>query len=204
MSLMREEVMDYPMLETESWRRCRWESKEAQYTRFQVLCSIGNLDYKSVLDVGCGDGELLRVLRTYYPYTAYKGIDCNLDMVEAAEARQGDTPSPFGLCDLHNFETRGFDYILFSGVFNAETGHNESEVEFAVDHYRNLCDIGVGINLLDDRYPYRHNEFHMFNVENMFNRVYNLGVPSKKIVVKSGYMPGPGEEFKDFTMFIYK
>jgi len=40
-----------------------WGGEESQKQRFDVLLSIGDLNGKSVLDVGCGFGDLYGYLR---------------------------------------------------------------------------------------------------------------------------------------------
>lgn len=71
-----------------------------------------------VLDVGCGDGELLRLLN------AARDVDCrgielsqkgvNAGVAQGLSVVQGDADT-----DLVNYPTRGFDYVILSQTLQA-------------------------------------------------------------------------------------
>ncbi len=71
-----------------------------------------------VLDVGCGDGELLRLLNTTRDVDC-RGIELSQKGVNAGVAQglsvvQGDADT-----DLVNYPTRGFDYVILSQTLQA-------------------------------------------------------------------------------------
>ena len=71
-----------------------------------------------VLDVGCGDGELLRQLNTTRDVDC-RGIELSQKGVNAGVAQglsvvQGDADT-----DLVNYPTRGFDYVILSQTLQA-------------------------------------------------------------------------------------
>ncbi|MFP5468888.1 MAG: methionine biosynthesis protein MetW, partial [Alphaproteobacteria bacterium] len=71
-----------------------------------------------VLDVGCGDGELLRLLN------ATRDVDCrgielsqkgvNAGVAQGLSVVQGDADT-----DLVNYPTKGFDYVILSQTLQA-------------------------------------------------------------------------------------
>lgn len=71
-----------------------------------------------VLDVGCGDGELLRLLN------ATRDVDCrgieisqkgvNAGVAQGLSVVQGDADT-----DLANYPTKGFDYVILSQTLQA-------------------------------------------------------------------------------------
>ena len=62
-----------------------WNSKESQYLRFEQLSKIiFDSDY-SILDFGCGYGELAHYLKNNKPFKQYAGMDLSERMIEIAE-----------------------------------------------------------------------------------------------------------------------
>lgn len=64
-----------------------WESKEAQTLRFDILASYMDLSDKSVLDVGCGMGNLLEYFRSKDINVRYTGVDILKSMIDQARAK---------------------------------------------------------------------------------------------------------------------
>ena len=56
-------------------RALGWKDTEGQQARFKVLSGIGNLDNHSVLDAGCGHGDLREYLGRFYPHSLYYGVE---------------------------------------------------------------------------------------------------------------------------------
>ncbi|HKF49233.1 MAG TPA: class I SAM-dependent methyltransferase [Terracidiphilus sp.] len=97
--------------------RTFWGSRRSQEERFQVLCSIGDLTDKSVLDVGCGFGDLFGYLRDRgVKISSYRGFDCVDGVLEIARERYPE--GQFENADLLSVagETHA-DYVFASGVF---------------------------------------------------------------------------------------
>jgi len=61
-----------------------WISDHTQKTRFKVLSEIGDLNNKSILDVGCGFGDLYQYLSNRFHGFLYTGIDVTSLMIETA------------------------------------------------------------------------------------------------------------------------
>src|SRR5262245_18456396 len=68
-------------------RALDWGSRESQRLRFAVLAGVGPLGGASVLDVGCGQGDLLDWLRESGIDAQYAGVDITPPMVEVARRR---------------------------------------------------------------------------------------------------------------------
>ena len=54
-----------------------------------VLSQLTQIPHKSVLDVGCGTGELLRAVHTKFPDTACTGLDLSEQMLTVAREKLG-------------------------------------------------------------------------------------------------------------------
>jgi 2-polyprenyl-3-methyl-5-hydroxy-6-metoxy-1,4-benzoquinol methylase len=61
-----------------------------QEARFRVLTAIGDLEGCSVLDVGCGFGDLYEYLCRNGVNVDYTGVDLSPDLLEIARQRHPD------------------------------------------------------------------------------------------------------------------
>ena len=72
----------------DSARGMDWKDEVSQRLRFTVLARYLDLSGSpTVLDVGCGNGELLAFLREQGFTGGYHGIDISAEMVEACRRR---------------------------------------------------------------------------------------------------------------------
>ena len=62
-----------------------WKSREAQSNRFRELLKVADFsEFFSILDYGCGDGELVRFLNAAGADFQYFGFDVAPQMIETA------------------------------------------------------------------------------------------------------------------------
>ncbi|MDA7798285.1 class I SAM-dependent methyltransferase [Planktomarina temperata] len=108
----------------------------------------------SVLDLGCGFGDLNEYLKCSFDAYSYHGIDINEEFIDVAKRRYPN--QSFKCCDI--IETppiKKFQYSIISGLFNAP------KIE---DKY------GFMFNILDALYQHTKGKL-IFN----FNSTYNTG-----------------------------
>src|SRR4051812_44437082 len=70
-----------------------WKDQEGQQARFKLLCSIADLNNSSVLDTGCGHGDLRGYLEKQFSGTRYIGIDQESVFLDAAIEKYGMLPN---------------------------------------------------------------------------------------------------------------
>ena len=89
-----------------------------QHLRYSHLCEIaGDLSGLSVLDFGCGKGDLYHFLSGRSDDLRYCGIDVNEGLVELARKKHPD--AEFLCVDIEETDLdRTFDVVLICGVFN--------------------------------------------------------------------------------------
>lgn len=98
-----------------------WNSQESQYLRFEQLARVlpppgpGAL---SVLDYGCGYGELQRFLAARYPDLSYVGFDLVPEALAAAREHIGEGEGVRFVGSLEGLEP--CDFTLASGVFGVK------------------------------------------------------------------------------------
>ncbi|MHC4769005.1 MAG: class I SAM-dependent methyltransferase [Planctomycetota bacterium] len=99
-----------------------WHSAEAQALRFDVMIGLSHLEGRTVLDVGCGQGDLAaRLLERQVPFARYVGVDAVAEMIEAARGR-GLERSEFicrdAVADPAILSSGEPDYAFISGTLN--------------------------------------------------------------------------------------
>jgi SAM-dependent methyltransferase len=109
-----------------------WGSEESMQTRFSVATETVNFEGATVLDVGCGFGDLYGYLRhnEHTPDT-YHGID--VSEVTLAEARDRYADAPAASFERRNilrdpYESKQFDVVTVFGAMwnNLESIDNEA------------------------------------------------------------------------------
>lgn len=103
-----------------------WGSKKDQLLRFEVLMRGLELKGKSVLDVGCGLGDLVPFLdeRTGGDYE-YLGVDLSEPLIEDAKLSFGGKRREFRVCDIAEANLPRHDIVLLSGALNFRVADNE-------------------------------------------------------------------------------
>lgn len=125
-----------------------WKEPEGQQARFKVLAGIGDLTGRSVLDAGCGHGDLCALLGSMYSGLQYSGVDQIPALLDVAVERYGHLPGiRFMQGDFSTAALPATDYILACGSLN----YRSSKADFITTTISKLfseCRIGLGFNLL--------------------------------------------------------
>lgn len=104
-----------------------WGNKESQRLRFDVLFRELDPKGKSILDVGCGLGDLVPYLeeRTNGDFT-YIGIDIAEKLVEDAKAYYTTSKTKFYTGDIFSLNLPSVDIAVLSGALSFKTENIES------------------------------------------------------------------------------
>ena len=127
-----------------------WSGRGPQETRFAVIRSVGIESGDSVLDVGCGQGDLYQWLRREGLCVQYRGVDLTAAMLSLARAKcPGVDFEQCGVLDLEpNDESAAVDWVVSSGIFYLRS---VSPYEFMRDAIRRMWRMagkGVAFNTL--------------------------------------------------------
>ncbi|HUT60383.1 MAG TPA: class I SAM-dependent methyltransferase [Phycisphaerae bacterium] len=133
-----------------------WASAFSQERRFDVLVRHVELAGRSLLDVGCGLGDLLGYLLRRGIDTEYTGVDISKKMLQAARRNHPD--GRFVCADVFADEPRGgplgetgFDVVFCSGVFNLNLGNNRQFAARAIPRLCLLARQAAAFNMLHKR-----------------------------------------------------
>ena len=95
----------------------QWYSSFTQQERYKVICNEILDEECSLLDLGCGCGDLYDYIKTNNYSINYTGIDLSAKMITSAQRAY-----PSGTFTCLDLETicinNKYDYIVASGVFN--------------------------------------------------------------------------------------
>lgn len=178
-------------------RAVSWGSTESQQARFRIISEIGELNNRSILDVGCGFGDLYAFLRQQdICPKLYVGIDINQKMI--ATARSRFPKATFQVGDILDSKlTEKFNYVVSSGIFGLETPNWQAVTEKILSRMYELCEIGVAVNFLSSfTLGKKVADSHYANPADILDFVCkNL---STRIILRHDYRPN------DFTLYIYK
>ena len=110
-----------------------YRSGESQTKRFEALTSSFDLNGSSILDLGCGHGDLKGFLDARFHGFGYIGIDMVAEFVLQARTNYGNRPSCyFCVADAETAQLPGADYVFASGILGyraSDPGHYFSMIE---------------------------------------------------------------------------
>jgi SAM-dependent methyltransferase len=129
-----------------------WMSREAQRLRFDVMIGLADFEDGTVLDAGCGIGDMAeQLLKREVKFKKYIGIDAMEELI--AEARTRNFPRcEFHAADLvHDHRLLGEfapDWVCISGTLNTM---EENLARDLVSDAFDAAKRGVVFNFLSDR-----------------------------------------------------
>jgi SAM-dependent methyltransferase len=164
-----------------------WGSYESQQIRFRVLLEInGYANGDSVLDVGCGFGDMSRLVANY------TGIDLRQSVVDQGKVKY---PNARLICCGINAVHGSFDWVFASGIFCFCKGW-EKDVRSKIREMLRISIKGVAFNLLSQRS--RGFKKPGIKYASVCELISVLGGDIQCFVIRHDYLDN------DFTVYIYK
>lgn len=80
--------------------------KERSQPFFDLVARIPEIAAKTIIDLGCGDGELTSTLLTRWPEAKILGVDSSEEMLAKAKARRAPPGVQFDYADLRTFRPK--------------------------------------------------------------------------------------------------
>jgi trans-aconitate methyltransferase len=173
-----------------------WASDETENIRFDIFTKIGDLNNSTILDVGCGFGDLYDFLKNKGVAFSYEGIDVNPAMLKVARERHPDVV--FQEADFGSYDSKGkFDYIFCSGALSFKTKDYKN---FYFEHIKKMYEfskVGVAFNMLNSKNnvtPENEETFATYEILEVQEFCKHL---TEKITILEDYLPN------DFTFFLH-
>ncbi|MDA3899851.1 MAG: class I SAM-dependent methyltransferase [Spirochaetes bacterium] len=162
-----------------------WESREAQHLRFFILTENVELSGRSLLDVGCGLGDLFfYIQKRGINLKDYHGVDICKKIISKAlkmnpeiniECR--DIFSSTEFCEKYNY-----DLVYSSGIFNLKQSTNLLFLKDALMIFKEIANEYVVFNLLSDKSNDKEDPYCYYSVEEAAEIVDQCSFQSFKIV----------------------
>jgi trans-aconitate methyltransferase len=176
-------------------RALGWKDDEHQRKRFAVLATVGDLTGCSVLDVGCGYGDLKDYLDSRFAGITYTGIDQQPECIVEAQSRYGNRPDTFFFeSDFTTLSFPDVDVVMASGALSYRCANPAFYVDMICRMYR-AARRAVAFNVLDvNRFP-----MHPLLIGHDPEQVvaWCKGI-ARNVEVVRGYLDD------DVTLFLYK
>ena len=179
-----------------SHKALRW-SKDIQHIRFDILTSQYNFKGKSVLDIGCGFGDLNKILKKFSPYR-YLGVDLVNEFINEGNVRFGSDSIRFEHGDFLEKEFNiKIDYAIASGIFNHKFVHcdNYEFIEFVMTKAFDLVCDGLAFDFLSDKATHQYEDLFYSSPDEILKMAYKK---TKNVILRNDYMPF------DFSIFLFK
>jgi SAM-dependent methyltransferase len=176
-------------------RSLGWSSRESQARRFAVFAEIGKLKGASVLDVGCGLGDLYGWMKKKRLDVRYTGIDLTPEMIKVAQRRF--PAAQFRVRDLldASLPLARHDYVLSSGIFTHRSRVPFDFLTAAIQRMFDLSRHAVAFNCLSAWAKTKEpGEFHADPLK-VLSFCRKL---TPRVVLRHDYHP------RDFTIYLYR
>jgi len=173
-------------------RALGWRSAHSQQERFKVLAEIGGLRNTSVLDEGCGVGDLYPFLEERFPGIQYTGVDINPEAIAMAKEKHPD--AAFVCADFTEYEGGFFDYVLSSGALTFHIDGHEEVYRAHIRKMYELSRIGAAFNVLDASAITQDEEYAGYVPSELLAYCQTL---TPKLTLRHDYSP------EDFTIYLY-
>jgi len=178
-------------------------SRASQFKRFEILHAIDE-SAKSILDIGCGLGDMYQYLLNNNFKGQYLGVDFLADFIKLSEEKyKNNLQANFQCCDLTQQDIpQGYDYILLSGVFNNKMPNNEEFMLNTLKKMYKSANKGIAFNAMSTYVDYQDEQLYYTDPLAIFDfckRHLNAAVTLKHdYLVKKNSIPF------EYTIYVYK
>lgn len=167
-----------------------WLDRDSQNIRLRVLLNIADLSGKSILDVGCGTGELFALLQKNNIKANYTGIDIVPEFITAAKKRFPEIENVFQEKDIFDV-TESYDYILASGALSFKVKENLKFYKSMIQKMWSSVKVALAFNMLNRDIHADDETYAAYNPKEIADFCGKLGA---KVEVITDYLP------QDFTI----
>jgi SAM-dependent methyltransferase len=168
--------------------------KRRHRLRWTILVSQWDVRGRSILDFGCGFGDMYAWCRDKKLDVDYEGIDINPKLIAEGKRKYPDAKLSVRDALVEDLE-RTYDYAFSSGVHNIKLEDNDAFTRETFELFDRATTRGFAVNFLSDKVEYRLDHAHHSSPERVLELAYRL---SNRNGLRNDYMP------LEFTVFVDK
>lgn len=168
-------------------------SKRSQLMRFEAFIQMNALYGKTILDVGCGAGDLWRHLQARDIECKYTGFDISSSMVRRCQERFPEAVFESG--DFNEW-SRGkqFDYSLAIAIHNIKAEGGLDILKQTTLRQFEISKIAAHVSILTDRYSGFDPQIQAWRAEDILGMALEI---TPYVVLRHDYLP------HDFSVTLY-
>ncbi len=153
-----------------------WGSEKDQILRFDMLCRGLDLRGKSILDVGCGLGDLVPYLEAHTKGDfSYTGVDIAPSFIESAQEKFNESNVQFICNEMTSLpEDKQYDVTLLSGALSYRIDDNIAYTEYVLAKLLRITRETVAVNFLSSYVDYEAEKNFHYSPEDMFSYAKKL------------------------------
>src|SRR3989304_8464331 len=174
-----------------------WQRRGAAHQRFRQIWAEIDFNGKSVLDIGCGFGEMGKFLIKRYKGVNYTGFDIVPEFIE--EAKRELPKLRFEVRDFFNDPIKEkFDVVIASGVLNSNVENNMEYRKKAIKEMFKHAKKVAAFNMLGGHpQPESNPKSNVWYADSLEIFEYCLSL-TRRAMLRQNYHP------RDFTIFMNK
>jgi trans-aconitate methyltransferase len=173
-------------------RSVHWSGEEGQRTRFLVLSQVANLNHQSVLDVGCGLGDLYKFFIDQKIDVDYTGIDIIPDFIARTKER---FPDGHFECKDITAVTKTYDVVLASGALSFKVTDSQAYNFSVIKKMYDVAKTAVAFNMLNRATHVDDDVYATYNPTEVATFCKTF---CPRVEIITDYLP------QDFTIYLYK
>lgn len=173
-------------------RAVHWSDAHNQQLRFDQIYQLGDFNISSVLDVGCGFGDLYEYLTRHGNIVDYTGIDIMTEFLD--EARLRYPTLSFSEKTIFEIDTQ-YDYVIASGALSFKIADYKNFYFTMIEKMYALCNRGVAFNMLRQGVHIDDTEFATYDPDQVVSFCQNF---CANVEIHTNYLE------HDFTVFLRK
>ncbi|MEW6989348.1 class I SAM-dependent methyltransferase [Colwelliaceae bacterium 6441] len=178
-------------------------NRQSQYKRFEILLAIDK-NAKSIIDVGCGLGDMYQYLLDNQYSGQYLGLDFLDEFTLLSRQKYADySQASFQCIDVGSANVPcGYDYALLSGVFNNKMENNKQFMFETISKMFASANKGIAFNAMSTYVDYQDKALYYSDPLEVFDFCKkNL---SRKVTLKHDYTVKSGSIPFEYTIYLYK
>ncbi|MBN1168314.1 class I SAM-dependent methyltransferase [Candidatus Woesebacteria bacterium] len=173
-----------------------WKGLGASHQRFRQMWAEIDFNDKSVLDVGCGFGEMARFLTKRYSEVKYTGVDIVPEFINVAREKYPDLRFEVGDY-FYDPMNEKFDIVIASGTLNSNVENNmdfrKNAIKVMFEHTKRV----LAFNMLGKHpQPENKDDSNIWYADSLEILDYCMSL-TRRVAFHANYHP------RDFTIFMY-